>query len=451
RFWASNLSGSDPNRSIVVADINSVGYHPYVGVNDVMATLCRPSIGISADTSLLFAAFSVPSDITGGLSTPTSYMDIWFTYSSSGGAAWQQPEKITPVSPVKDWRYVSIAPWNDKVGSNYYCNMVALKGHIPGSYINGYENGESAEEYWFMRALVTPGPTPPISPALLSPANNSSWISLTPLLDWSDVSGVTSYNLQVSTNSQFTSTIINLSNLTTSQYQVSSGLLQINTTYYWRVSSTNGNGTGQWSVVWSFTTLGVPPAPALVSPENGTIVNTVTPLLNWSDVPEATSYGVQVALNPSFSAIILNITNIPISQYQITSPVLPTNLFLYWRANASNSYGTGNWSPGWYFTIILTGISTYSDEIPAEFRLFENFPNPFNPETKIKFDIPVSSEVEIIIFDISGRKVSELVNSKLNPGKYEVRWSGENLASGVYFYKIKTNSFTDTKRMILLK
>lgn len=107
----------------------------------------------------------------------------------------------------------------------------------------------------------------------------------------------------------------------------------------------------------------------------------------------------------------------------------------------------------------FVGIGTAANEVPAQFHLFQNYPNPFNPTTKIKFDIPTSGEifgtnltaVRIVIYDVFGREVTMLINDQLKPGNYEVEWNAANYPSGIYFYKINTNNFSDTKRMILLK
>jgi len=99
------------------------------------------------------------------------------------------------------------------------------------------------------------------------------------------------------------------------------------------------------------------------------------------------------------------------------------------------------------------GIQTISNEIPSSFSLLQNYPNPFNPVTKIKFDIPQSAfgEVRLIIYNTLGEEVAILVNEKLLPGSYEVEFDGSNFSSGVYFYKLETDKFIETKRMILLK
>ncbi|MBC8488553.1 MAG: T9SS type A sorting domain-containing protein [Bacteroidetes bacterium] len=97
------------------------------------------------------------------------------------------------------------------------------------------------------------------------------------------------------------------------------------------------------------------------------------------------------------------------------------------------------------------GVTPISNEIPGEFKLFQNFPNPFNPTTNIKFDIPKSSFVKLIVYDILGREVAKLVNEKLNAGTYLVDWDGSGYPSGVYFCRMTTEKFTDIKKLTLLK
>jgi photosystem II stability/assembly factor-like uncharacterized protein len=104
----------------------------------------------------------------------------------------------------------------------------------------------------------------------------------------------------------------------------------------------------------------------------------------------------------------------------------------------------------------LVNIETKTKNIPDKFSLSQNYPNPFNPATTIKFDIPPSKgvrgmNVKLIIYDVLGREVATLVNEQLKPGNYEVEWDGSNYPSGVYFYKLITNSFSETKRMVLIK
>jgi photosystem II stability/assembly factor-like uncharacterized protein len=106
------------------------------------------------------------------------------------------------------------------------------------------------------------------------------------------------------------------------------------------------------------------------------------------------------------------------------------------------------------------GISVYSgplavnkvtEILPVEYKLNQNYPNPFNPTTQIEFSIPENSDVMMIVYDVMGREVSNLVNEKLNAGTYKVNFNGENLSSGIYFYKLSAEKFIDTKKMIIIK
>ncbi len=89
-------------------------------------------------------------------------------------------------------------------------------------------------------------------------------------------------------------------------------------------------------------------------------------------------------------------------------------------------------------------------KIPRQKILNQNYPNPFNSTTIISFYLPVKSDVEIIVFDISGERISKLVSQEMNAGKHEVKWDAKNFSSGLYFYCLKINNYNITKKMILL-
>jgi len=99
----------------------------------------------------------------------------------------------------------------------------------------------------------------------------------------------------------------------------------------------------------------------------------------------------------------------------------------------------------------LSFVSPVSYNVPDKFSLHQNYPNPFNPVTKIKFEISKLNSVKLIIYDVLGREIETLVNEKLNPGIYETEWDGSNYSSGVYFYRLITGKFSDTKKMVLIK
>ena len=100
-----------------------------------------------------------------------------------------------------------------------------------------------------------------------------------------------------------------------------------------------------------------------------------------------------------------------------------------------------------------SGITSNNEITANSYKLYQNYPNPFNPSTKIKFDVPQGnkSNVTLAVSDISGKIIATLVNEQLNSGTYEVTFDGSKLSSGIYFYKLRTNNFTDVKKLILVK
>jgi serine protease AprX len=103
------------------------------------------------------------------------------------------------------------------------------------------------------------------------------------------------------------------------------------------------------------------------------------------------------------------------------------------------------------YSVGMVGINPLSGEIPERFSLYANYPNPFNPVTKIKFDIAKQTNAKLVVYDITGRIVETIVNEQLSAGRYELSFDASMLSSGVYFYKLETNDFVDTRKMLLVK
>jgi hypothetical protein len=94
--------------------------------------------------------------------------------------------------------------------------------------------------------------------------------------------------------------------------------------------------------------------------------------------------------------------------------------------------------------------------MPSSFALHQNVPNPFNPTTRIRFDLPEAADVRLAIYDVSGRKIRELASGATAAGAREVTWDGRDAAgraaaSGIYFYRLDAGRFTQTRKMILLR
>jgi hypothetical protein len=104
----------------------------------------------------------------------------------------------------------------------------------------------------------------------------------------------------------------------------------------------------------------------------------------------------------------------------------------------------------------ITGVQQVVELTPSSYKLEQNYPNPFNPETAISYQLSTVSKVQIKVYDILGKEIATLVNGEKPAGKYQITWKGTDnygnkVSSGVYFYRIITNNFVQTKKMILLK
>lgn len=118
--------------------------------------------------------------------------------------------------------------------------------------------------------------------------------------------------------------------------------------------------------------------------------------------------------------------------------------------DAAGDYGTlDSWMLEITYDIYIGSPKTI--KIPSKFALHQSYPNPFNPAAMIRYDIPKESFVEIKVYDILGREIKTLVNETKKPGVYTAEFNGSDLASGIYFYRIKCGSFTDIKKMVLMK
>jgi hypothetical protein len=99
----------------------------------------------------------------------------------------------------------------------------------------------------------------------------------------------------------------------------------------------------------------------------------------------------------------------------------------------------------------IVNISGQNNEIPERYVLYQNYPNPFNPSTKISYELPVSGNLKLTIYNTIGQTVVELVNTIQNAGRHEVEWNAAGFTSGVYFYRLEAGSFIEAKKMLMIK
>ncbi len=129
------------------------------------------------------------------------------------------------------------------------------------------------------------------------------------------------------------------------------------------------------------------------------------------------------------------LTDLDITSFGFINNYILTGAETIWRRNLAE----------------IISVQLISTNVPKQFTLYQNYPNPFNPTTSISFDIATKESIKLILYDIVGHEVVTLVNQELNAGCYSVDWNANNYTSGIYFYKLMTRRFSDSKKMILIK
>jgi beta-lactamase superfamily II metal-dependent hydrolase len=173
-----------------------------------------------------------------------------------------------------------------------------------------------------------------------------------------------------------------------------------------------------------------------------------------STLPTASGGGAVATAVPSAA-------NTTVNQGSVTNSTYTSFTNGYFGFMAVHSSGTsaraGAEFDQLYFDISSSsplGKPVISPEIvsmPSDFQLYQNFPNPFNPSTVIKFQIPDASVVTLKVYDLLGREVSSLVNGQLEVGNHETVWNADKYPSGIYIYRLSAGNFTETRKMLLLK
>jgi len=206
---------------------------------------------------------------------------------------------------------------------------------------------------------------------------------------------------------------------------------------------------------------------AITGPDTVVAGQTYTFILTLTTTGGSGKYGVDIAANRgtlapiSGQGLVLSSTELIHSSaitwvspktitFSYIAPATPGRDTLF--ATVARGYsGAYNWAPDRNIFIKLgTNIEKISN-IADKYSLNQNFPNPFNPATKITFSIAKTSKVSLKIYNALGKEAANLVNSQYGEGTYSVDWNAVNYSSGVYFYTITANDFTETKRMLLVK
>lgn len=288
-------------------------------------------------------------------------------------------------------------------------------------------------------------PALPSIVTLLTPADSSLDVRTDIILKWRSSGVNAEYQFQLSKSSDFSvrfdSTLASDTSLTIP--------LEYDQIYFWKVRAINSGGAGEWSKSHVFKTIiELPEKPTPASPLNDEIIMPSNNQFIWTKAKRANFYEIQISEKSEFNNVSFDSTQI-LSQ-EIENVSLSFGKKYYWRVRGSNRAGYGDWSNVISFQTTIA-VSNEKEDLPKHFGLSQNYPNPFNPATVINYQLPYASDVMIEIFDITGRKVSTLVNKKQSAGFHSIRFNAADFASGTYFYRMQAAGFNQVKKFMLIK
>ncbi len=283
---------------------------------------------------------------------------------------------------------------------------------------------------------------------LRTPINSAEKITPDDNLIWTPFNFSSSYQVQLSTDTLF-NRIIADSLINNNAVRVSALKLDHEKKYFWRVRGAFENETGPWSLIYSFKTRGKLPEKV----KSNTIIDTTyiyyrTPnqRFMWFKAELAESYMIQISSDSNFSNILYQqskIKDTSVCIWDIKSE------FKYWRVRGENSWGAGPWSETVMFNFILPVKDISS--IPKETKLLQNYPNPFNPSTKISYSLSSKCHVSLVIYDLTGKVTTRLVNKTQDIGSYELYWEPKNISAGIYYYCFQAGRHNETKKLVYIK
>lgn len=136
-------------------------------------------------------------------------------------------------------------------------------------------------------------------------------------------------------------------------------------------------------------------------------------------------------------------------QFNYTAPASP-GIDTLWLSEAVGYSNGWNWGTEKRI-IVRSPVGIIPNEVAVNYQLYQNYPNPFNPSTVITFDLPKNSFISLVVYDIVGNEVEVLSSGIFSQGRHNIQWNAGNLSSGIYYYVLKSDGFSETKKMMLVK
>ena len=381
---------------------------------------------------------------------------------------------LTPVDGGTTADTLATFSWSPAERSDHYELMVAKSKTFEDLVLSvgeltkteyladSFEPGQTY--FWRVRGVSSSGPgewstpfslhTPRrlrLEPVLDAPSNGSTVPHGPATFSWNSEAEVTQYLFQLASDSEFREVIEDRDELTSASLTIDD--LRSNAVYYWRVAAVGVDGSVEWSETYSFTVPQRPPSvrPTVTAPlNNETLVGDVV-TLEWQQVDHATEYRVQLyESGPDGLALIIDSSGV--SETMVSFRLPATNEYA-WQIQASNEAGISPWSNVSRFTANTTAETGIDDEtLPNIFAVHPNYPNPFNPSTTLRFDLPVPAGVSIHIYNALGSLVDVLMSDQQLPsGRHRVQWNAADLPSGTYFCQVRAGEKIEVRTLSLLK
>ncbi|HXX65306.1 MAG TPA: aryl-sulfate sulfotransferase, partial [Bacteroidota bacterium] len=292
------------------------------------------------------------------------------------------------------------------------------------------------------------GTASPSSPALISPADRSFVDETYPVVfTWSARGRASRFRVQIGTDSTFVkATIVDSTSAPT--YTLPS--VVHDTVYYWRVLAIGGDSSaGVYSGAWRFATR----APfATITYPNGSevLLRDSSYVLRWlSNVKGEVRLQLLNGQSPVM-VIADSAQNSGALLWTVPGTLAPGSTYRISLLSLTDTAVTS--SSAQEFSIENAVLSVASTAgLPRSFALEQNFPNPFNPSTTIRYALPARASVVLVVYNMLGQQVSTLIKETQDAGLYEVRFDAATLASGMYFYRLQAGTFTETKRLLLIR
>ena len=273
------------------------------------------------------------------------------------------------------------------------------------------------------------------------------------ILFWGTKGIVANYQLEVATDSLFSSLVVD-DTLSTTSYKLSG--LDNDTRYFWRVKASNSSGESNWSDTFYFLT--APPFITVVYPNgNEQFIGDSTYIIRWKD-NLTDLVNINLILNDTVSLSIADSVLSQTNAYQWTVPdsLQRDSSYKIEITDVTDNNIFDSSDENFFINTGTVGVDEATGVVKS-YKLYQNYPNPFNPSTVIKYDLPGISKVTISVFNVIGQKVAVLLNQVQNTGVHSVIWNARNFASGVYFYRIKAtgvnskSNFISYKKAVLIK